>query len=57
MIAILKGEKVRPVPNVSKPCGKLFNNNIDKYQVERIVMDTGEIVHLHNDQSRHQCLD
>jgi hypothetical protein len=39
MIAIVKGPKVRPVLNVSEPSGRSFNDNVDKYQVERVVMD------------------
>jgi hypothetical protein len=39
MIAIIKGQKVRPVLNVSEPSGTSFNNNVDKYQVERVTMD------------------
>jgi hypothetical protein len=31
---------VRPVLNVSEPNGKSFKDNVDKYQVERIVMGT-----------------
>ncbi len=38
MIAIVKGPKVRPVLNVSEPNGRSFNDNVDKYQVERVVM-------------------
>jgi hypothetical protein len=39
MIAIIKGQKVRPVLNVSEPSGTSFNDNVDKYQVERVMMD------------------
>jgi hypothetical protein len=39
MIAIVKGQKVRPVLNVSEPSGRSFNDNVDKYQVERVMMD------------------
>jgi hypothetical protein len=39
MIAIIKGQKVRPVLNVSEPGGSSFNDNVDKYQVERVTMD------------------
>jgi hypothetical protein len=39
MIAIIKGQKVRPVLNVSEPSGTFFNDNVDKYQVERVTMD------------------
>jgi hypothetical protein len=35
MIAIVKGKKVRPVLNVSEPSGKSFNDNVDKYMVEK----------------------
>jgi hypothetical protein len=39
MIAIMKGPKVRPVLNVSEPSGLSFNDNVDKFQVERVTMD------------------
>jgi hypothetical protein len=39
MIAIIKGQKVRPVLNVSEPSATSFNDNVDKYQVERVMMD------------------
>jgi hypothetical protein len=31
---------VRPVLNVSEPCGDSFNDNVDKRHVEKVVMDT-----------------
>ena len=40
MIAVIKGEKTRPVLNVSEPAGTSFNDNVDKHEVERVVMDT-----------------
>jgi hypothetical protein len=36
------GEKVRPVLNVYEPSGLLFNDNVDKHSVERVVMDTAK---------------
>ncbi len=31
---------MRPVLNVSEPCGNSFNDNVDKRRVEKVVMDT-----------------
>jgi hypothetical protein len=42
MIAIIKGPKVRPVLNVSEPSGISFNDNVDKLQVERVIMDNAK---------------
>jgi hypothetical protein len=40
MIAIIKGEKTRPVLNVSVPEGNSFNDNVEILDVEKVHMDT-----------------
>jgi hypothetical protein len=42
MIAIIKGEKTRPVLNVSVPEENSFNDNVDIFEVERVHMDTAK---------------
>jgi hypothetical protein len=42
MIAITKGNKTRPVLNVSEPAGRSFNDNVDITEVEKVYMDSAK---------------
>jgi hypothetical protein len=48
MIAITKGNKTRPVLNVSEPAGRSFNNNVDIKEVEKVYMDSAKSFSSHS---------
>jgi hypothetical protein len=42
LIAIMRNDKIRPVINMSGPKGQSFNDNLDKFKIEKVRMTTAK---------------